>query len=101
MAVIAMVVVSGYGAWRLSAPSDEAGPKILGVQANIPMGLKHGRGTDEQILREHFLLTQEALNEHPAYLRSMQQHFDHLKRLWSGTRLRDRIARKAKAIFTR
>jgi hypothetical protein len=47
------------------------------------------------------LVRRQAVREQPTYLKSMQQHFEHLKRLWSGTRLRDRIVRKAKSFFTR
>ena len=46
-------------------------------------------------------IARQSAKEHPTYLKSMQQHFDDLKRLWSGTRFRDRIVRKAKSFFTR
>lgn len=53
-----------YGGIRLNAPADEAGPKIAAVQANIGVSLKHAPTSQAQILREHYMLSRDAMEQH-------------------------------------
>jgi len=57
----AVAVALGYGAVRLAAPADPPGPCLAGIQANIPVSLKHDPMSGEEILDEHLRWTEEAL----------------------------------------
>jgi hypothetical protein len=43
----------------------------------------------------------QSLEEQSAYLKSMQRHYDDLKRLWTKTRFRDRLARRLGRLIKR
>ncbi len=62
-AALLIVAVLGYGFFRMAAPPDTEGPRVAGIQANIPVALKHDAMSSREVLDRHVVLSERAVRE--------------------------------------